>query len=155
MIIIPQNSSGSNRERIDVFKDGVWQSQYVHQEIINHNASILVADNLIKMTATGQNHGNYKAEARLIITNLPTNHMIFVKFKKLNVPISGYLQFSIGSTLYCNGGIPSLAVNTTKPTIFADTVREVDRRFDLFLSVFANSTCSLEIEEIWLEKINN
>lgn len=143
-------SSGAKKNYI--FKDGVWQSPYVHQEIINHDASILVADNLIKMTATGQNNGNLKGEARLIITNLPIDHMIFVKFKKLNVPISPYLQFGIGSTLYCNGG---LALNTTKPTIFADTVREVDRRFDLFLSVFAISTCYLEIEEIWLEKINN
>ena len=146
---------GGNSAKKYIFKDGVWQSPYVHQEIINHNASILVADNLIKMTATGQNSGNLKGEARLIITNLPIDHMIFVKFKKLNVPISDWLQFGIGSTLYCDGGIPSLALITTKPTIFADTVREVDRRFDLFLSVFANSTCSLEIEEIWLEKINN
>lgn len=145
---------GSNSAKKYIFKDGVWQSPYVHQEIIDNNASILVADNLIKMTATGQNNGNYKGEARLIITNLPIDHMIFVKFKKLNVPISSYLQFGIGSTHYSEGGIP-LALNTTKPTIFADTVREVDRRFDLSLSVFEISTCYLEIEEIWLEKINN
>ena len=142
---------GGGAKKNYIFKDGVWQSPYVHQEIINNNASILVADNLIKIEATGQNNGNLKGEARLIITNLPIEHMIFVKFKKLNVPISEYLSFGIGSTFYCDG-IPSLALNTTKPTIFADTVREEDRRFDLSLSVFEISTCYLEIEEIWLEK---
>lgn len=154
MIIIPHNSGGNTKERIDVFKDGLLTEGYSIEPNIS-GGGIAVYDSSTKTwkcSLTG--NSNPVPRTGIKISGLKENDFVFVKLKNVNLPKAQYSYFDYGSLTYTVSSFPD---NTIVKDIMyiADTI---DNRntFTILAQYWANGVrASFEVEEIWIEKINN